>query len=93
MCGRQTREDTIVVDVDVVLVLLLWIGSSTCCSRLGFLIAMLDEGVVVVVIDDFEAIEALDDKMDCYYYQNGTVIWNHRLCVSSFFLEDNIYQF
>lgn len=52
---------------------------------------MLDEGVVVVVIDDFEAIEALDDKMDCYY-QNGTVIWNHRLCVS-FFLEDNIYQF
>ena len=52
---------------------------------------MLDEGVVV--IDDFEAIEALDDKMDCYYYQNGTVIWNHRLCVSCFFLEDNIYQF
>ena len=63
--------------------LLLWIGSTCYCSRLGFLIAMLDEGVVV--IDDFEAIEALDDKMDCYYYQNGTVIWNHRLCVSCFF--------
>ena len=92
MWGRQTRRDTIADVVDVVLVLLLWIG-STCCSRLGFLIAMLDEGVVVVVvIDDFEAIEALDDKMDCYY-QNGTVIWNHRLCVSCFFLEDNIYQF
>jgi hypothetical protein len=29
---------------------------------LGFLIAMLDKGIV----DDFEAIEALDDKMDCY---------------------------
>lgn len=56
----QTR-DTIAVVVDVVLVLLLlWIGST--CSRLGFLIAMLDKGIV----DDFEAIEALDDKMDCY---------------------------
>ena len=63
MGERQTRRDTIADVVDVVLVLLLWIG-STCCSRLGFLIAMLDEGVVV--IDDFEAIEALDDKMDCY---------------------------
>jgi hypothetical protein len=62
----QTRDTiAVVVVVDVVLVLLLlllWIGT---CSRLGFLIAMLDEGVVVVV-DDFEAIEALDDKMDCY---------------------------